>query len=97
MRGACPRVLSRARRGRPVGRGQVPGVPDLGVARARAAPGLFDAAGANDPMIGVDVGGTFTDVVAVRDGRIEVTKVPSDAVEPAAAVVEGARRLGVEG
>jgi len=48
-------------------------------------------------MIGVDVGGTFTDVVAVRDGRIEVTKVPSDAVEPAAAVVEGARRLGVEG
>ena len=30
-------------------------------------------------MLGVDVGGTFTDVVAVRDGRIEVTKVPSDA------------------
>jgi N-methylhydantoinase A len=48
-------------------------------------------------MIGVDVGGTFTDVVAVRDGRIEVTKVPSDASEPATAVVEGARRLGVEG
>jgi N-methylhydantoinase A len=48
-------------------------------------------------MIGVDVGGTFTDVVAVRDGRIEVTKVPSDANEPAGAVVEGARRLGVDG
>jgi N-methylhydantoinase A len=48
-------------------------------------------------MIGVDVGGTFTDVVAVRDGRVEVTKVPSDAAEPATAVVEGARRLGVEG
>jgi N-methylhydantoinase A len=48
-------------------------------------------------MIGVDVGGTFTDVVAVRDGRIEVTKVPSDASEPATAVVEGARRLGVQG
>ena len=45
-------------------------------------------------MIGVDVGGTFTDVVAVRDGRIEVTKVPSDASAPATAVVEGARRLG---
>ena len=29
-------------------------------------------------MLGVDVGGTFTDVVAIRDGRIEVTKVPSD-------------------
>jgi N-methylhydantoinase A len=48
-------------------------------------------------MIGVDVGGTFTDVVAVRDGRIEVTKVPSDANQPAAAVIEGARRLGVDG
>jgi N-methylhydantoinase A len=48
-------------------------------------------------MIGVDVGGTFTDVVAVRDGRIAVTKVPSDANEPAGAVVEGARRLGVDG
>jgi N-methylhydantoinase A len=48
-------------------------------------------------MIGVAVGGTFTDVVAVRDGRIEVTKVPSDAGAPATAVVEGARRLGVEG
>jgi N-methylhydantoinase A/oxoprolinase/acetone carboxylase beta subunit len=48
-------------------------------------------------MIGVDVGGTFTDVVAVRDGQLTVTKVPSDAAEPAAAVIEGARRLGVEG
>ena len=26
-------------------------------------------------MLGVDIGGTFTDVVAVRDGRITVTKV----------------------
>ncbi len=48
-------------------------------------------------MLGVDVGGTFTDVVSVRDGRIEVTKVPSDPHRPAAPVVEGARRLGVEG
>ncbi len=48
-------------------------------------------------MLGVDVGGTFTDVVAIRDGRIQVTKVPSDRDRPAAAVVEGARRLGVEG
>jgi N-methylhydantoinase A len=48
-------------------------------------------------MLGVDVGGTFTDVVSVRDGRIEVTKVPSDPSDPAAPVVEGARRLGVEG
>ena len=46
-------------------------------------------------MLGVDVGGTFTDVVAIRDGRIEVAKVPSDRANPAASVREGARRLGV--
>ena len=48
-------------------------------------------------MLGVDVGGTFTDVVSVRDGRIEVTKVPSDPARPAQPVLEGARRLGTEG
>jgi len=48
-------------------------------------------------VLGVDVGGTFTDVVAIRDGRIDVTKVPSDSSDPAAPVVEGARRLGLEG
>ena len=47
-------------------------------------------------MLGVDVGGTFTDVVSVRDGRIEVTKVPSIATDPSAPVVEGAQRLGLE-
>jgi N-methylhydantoinase A len=48
-------------------------------------------------VLGVDVGGTFTDVVSIRDGKIAVTKVPSDARDPAAPVVVGARRLGLEG
>ena len=48
-------------------------------------------------MLGVDVGGTFTDVVSVRDGRIEVAKVPSSASDPAAPVLEGAERLGLAG
>jgi N-methylhydantoinase A len=48
-------------------------------------------------MLGVDVGGTFTDVVSVRDGRIEVAKVASDPADAAAPVLEGARRLGLEG
>ncbi|MGN6866976.1 MAG: hydantoinase/oxoprolinase family protein [Solirubrobacteraceae bacterium] len=48
-------------------------------------------------MLGVDIGGTFTDVVAVRDGRITVTKVPSEPADPARPVIEGSRRLGVEG
>src|SRR3546814_124338 len=50
----------------------------------------------SSPMIGVDVGGTFTDVVSIRDGRVQVTKVPSGRTDPAASVIEGARRLGVE-
>ncbi len=48
-------------------------------------------------MLGVDVGGTFTDVVRVVDGRVEVTKVSSSRSDPSSPVVEGARRLGVEG
>jgi N-methylhydantoinase A len=47
-------------------------------------------------VIGVDVGGTFTDVVSIRDGRVQVTKVPSGRSDPAGSVIEGARRLGVE-
>jgi len=47
-------------------------------------------------VIGVDVGGTFTDVVCWRDGRLTVTKVPSVPDDPQQAVLEGARRLGVD-
>ena len=47
-------------------------------------------------LFSVDVGGTFTDVVMVRDGQIHVTKVPSDAAATHLPVIEGARRLGVQ-
>jgi N-methylhydantoinase A len=47
-------------------------------------------------LFSVDVGGTFTDVVMVRDGDIHVTKVPSDAAATHLPVIEGARRLGVQ-
>jgi N-methylhydantoinase A len=46
-------------------------------------------------LFSVDVGGTFTDVVMVRDGVIQVTKVPSNATATHLPVIEGARRLGV--
>lgn len=46
-------------------------------------------------MFGIDVGGTFTDVVAIKDGALSVTKVPSSRTDPVEPVVEGARRLGV--
>jgi N-methylhydantoinase A len=48
-------------------------------------------------MLGVDVGGTFTDVVGVKDGRIEVTKVPSNVARPELAVIKGVEILGGEG
>ena len=45
--------------------------------------------------IGVDVGGTFTDLIFVdeRSGRISVEKVPSTPEEPARGVVAGVREL----
>ena len=43
----------------------------------------------HDRRIGVDVGGTFTDVVTVRDGAVSVTKVPSTPADPATGVHDG--------
>ena len=45
--------------------------------------------------IGVDVGGTFTDLILVDEesGRITVDKVPSTPDDPARGVVDGIREL----
>lgn len=48
-------------------------------------------------MMAVDVGGTFTDVVAVADGRIQTAKVSTDVNETDKSVVAGAAELGVNG
>lgn len=45
-------------------------------------------------MIGADVGGTFTDLVAVRDGRIHTVKVATEAVTENG-VLRGAAEIGV--
>ncbi|APH74599.1 hydantoinase/oxoprolinase family protein [Aquibium oceanicum] len=53
--------------------------------------------------VGIDVGGTFTDIAAVNggDGRMEVLKLPSSPSDPAQAMLEGlsrlAERIGVTG
>jgi N-methylhydantoinase A len=44
-------------------------------------------------IVAVDTGGTFTDVVALVAGRLAVLKVPSTPGDPAAAVLDGIRRL----
>ncbi len=45
-------------------------------------------------MLAVDVGGTFTDVIGVRDGKIEAVKVPSSREAPEQSVLAGAEALG---
>ena len=39
----------------------------------------------------IDTGGTFTDVVMLRDGHVHVLKVPSTPDDPARAVIDGLR------
>ena len=46
--------------------------------------------------LAVDIGGTFTDVVAVEDGLIRTAKVSTDVAEVDRGVLEGARELSVD-
>jgi len=47
-------------------------------------------------MIGVDVGGSFTDLVAIRDGQIHTVKVSTNVAEPHEAVLQGAKEIAAE-
>src|SRR5579885_1386372 len=40
-------------------------------------------------ILGVDIGGTFTDFVLARDGELRVFKRPSTPADPAQAVLDG--------
>lgn len=44
--------------------------------------------------VAADIGGTFTDVVSVEDGRVRVTKVPTTRENQADGVMAGIERLG---
>lgn len=55
----------------------------------RAAPHRRAARGINSITVGVDTGGTFTDLVAIVDGSLRVHKVLSTPDDPAAAVKSG--------
>lgn len=46
------------------------------------------------PRIAIDSGGTFTDCVTLRDGRLVAIKVSSTPRDPGQAVLEGLRQLG---
>lgn len=47
-------------------------------------------------MIGVDVGGTFTDLVSIENGKIRTVKVQTDVDEPQQGVLRGAEEIGVD-
>ena len=47
--------------------------------------------------IGIDTGGTFTDLLLLEDGVLQAVKVPSTPADPSAAVVEGLAHLGQAG
>src|SRR5438093_13370055 len=47
-------------------------------------------------LVGVDVGGTFTDFVGFRDGEVVVAKIPSTPRRPDVAVLRGMRSLGAD-
>ena len=48
-------------------------------------------------LVGIDVGGTFTDFVLWRDGALHVHKVPTTPDDQSVAIVQGLRELGVLG
>lgn len=48
-------------------------------------------------FVGVDTGGTFTDFVCLRGSSLSVLKLPSTPQDPAAAVLQGLRRLAGTG
>jgi N-methylhydantoinase A len=46
-------------------------------------------------LVGVDVGGTFTDVMAIEDGRVITAKVPTDVEHSETSVLQGAAEVGI--
>ncbi|HEU0021661.1 MAG TPA: hydantoinase/oxoprolinase family protein [Dehalococcoidia bacterium] len=47
-------------------------------------------------VVGIDVGGTFTDVAVLRDGQLSVHKLPSTPDDPSRGVRQGVADAGVE-
>ena len=44
-------------------------------------------------LIGIDVGGTFTDFVWIKEGQIQIQKVPTSVDDQSAAIVDGLRKI----
>ena len=47
-------------------------------------------------IVGIDVGGTFTDIAVLRDGRLSVHKLPSTPADPSQGITRGISDTGVD-
>ncbi len=54
----------------------------------------FDESGPS--LVGVDVGGTFTDFVLLIDGQLEIFKAPTTPDDQSQAIVDGLQTLGIQ-
>lgn len=70
---------------------------DSGEEMSRRGEALSTGAAGDRVVVAVDTGGTFTDVVCLRAGRITILKVPSTPDDPARAVLEGVRAALADG
>src|SRR5713101_6112135 len=46
-------------------------------------------------LVGVDTGGTFTDIVLLQDGKLKVHKILSTPDDPSRSILQGLRQLNV--
>jgi N-methylhydantoinase A len=45
--------------------------------------------------VGIDVGGTFTDIAVLEDGKLTVHKLPSTSADPSRGILQGVKETGV--
>jgi N-methylhydantoinase A len=46
-------------------------------------------------VVGIDVGGTFTDIAVLEDGKLTVHKLPSTPADPSRGILKGVKETGV--
>ena len=46
-------------------------------------------------VVGIDVGGTFTDIAVLEDGKLTVHKLPSTPADPSLGILQGIKETGV--
>ena len=46
-------------------------------------------------VVGIDVGGTFTDIAVLEGGRLTVHKLPSTPSDPSQGILQGVKETGV--